>query len=104
MFVSLKHEADKLIVFDRGGTRDRALVFVFNLHPTKSFEGYMIGVPFDGTWEVVLNSDAPEFGGMERIDETVRHFARADPYHDRPARMQIYTPARSCVVYRLVHV
>jgi len=37
-FVSLSHEEDKIIVFEKG-----SLLFVFNFHPTKSFENYKIG-------------------------------------------------------------
>ena len=44
--MSLKHEGDKLIVFEKAG-----LVFVFNFHPTKSFTDYRIGVNVPG-WYV----------------------------------------------------
>lgn len=43
-YVSLKHEGDKLVVFDRGTCRGPA-VFVFNFHTTSSYTGYRIGVP-----------------------------------------------------------
>ena len=35
---TLAHEKDKIIIFERG-----MLVFVFNFHPTKSFEHYRVG-------------------------------------------------------------
>lgn len=41
--MSLKHEEDKLLVFEKAG-----LVFVFNFHPSKSFADYRIGVPAPG--------------------------------------------------------
>jgi 1,4-alpha-glucan branching enzyme len=37
-FVSLSHEQDKVIVFEKGN-----LLFVFNFHPTKSFTNYKVG-------------------------------------------------------------
>jgi hypothetical protein len=46
-YISLKHEGDKMIVFDLG-TSAGPLVFVVNLHPSKSFTGYRIGVPASG--------------------------------------------------------
>ena len=33
-YVSLKHESDRVIAFERAG-----LIFIFNLHPTKSYTG-----------------------------------------------------------------
>ena len=46
-YVSLKNEGDKVVVFDRG-TRNGPLVFIFNMHPTKSFADYRVGVPCAG--------------------------------------------------------
>ena len=40
MYISLKHESDKMIVFERAG-----LIFIFNFNPTQSFADYRIGVP-----------------------------------------------------------
>eukprot|EP00124_Ichthyophonus_hoferi_P003820 Ihof_evm2s359 gene=Ihof_evmTU2s359 len=42
-YVSCKHEQDKIIAFERGD-----LLFIFNFHPTKSFEGYRIGTLWAG--------------------------------------------------------
>lgn len=47
-FISRKHEGDRVIVFDRY-TAGGHLLFVFNLHPTKSYEHYRVGAPVDGT-------------------------------------------------------
>lgn len=38
-YVSLKHESDKIIAFERA-----KLIFIFNFHPTASFVDYKIGV------------------------------------------------------------
>ena len=37
-YISLKHEADKLIVFERGN-----LLWIFNFHPSKSFSDNRVG-------------------------------------------------------------
>lgn len=47
-FVSLTHEGDKVVVFERGD-----LLFVFNFHHTKSYEHYRIGTNW-GTEHVIL--------------------------------------------------
>ena len=43
-YISLKHEGDKVIVFERAG-----LLFIFNFHPEQSFTDYKVGVQKAGT-------------------------------------------------------
>ena len=68
-YVSLKHEVDKVIVFERAG-----VLFIFNFHPTQSFSDYRVGVKESGEYSVVLSSDENEFGGHERVDTSITHF------------------------------
>ncbi|KAH6717602.1 alpha-glucan branching enzyme [Leptodontidium sp. MPI-SDFR-AT-0119] len=68
-YISLKNEADKVIVFERAG-----LVWIFNFHPTKSYPDYRIGIEQEGTYRVVLNTDTKAYGGFERIDSATRFF------------------------------
>lgn len=42
-YVTWKHADDKIICFERAG-----LVFIFNLHPSKSFADYKVGVEIPG--------------------------------------------------------
>jgi len=51
-YVSLKHEDDKVVVFEKG-----ELVFVFNFHATKSFEHYRIGTRWSTDHDLVLDTD-----------------------------------------------
>jgi 1,4-alpha-glucan branching enzyme len=62
-WVSLKHEGDKVVVFERAG-----LLFVFNFHPTNSFPDYRVGVDVAGEYKIVLSSDDKHYGGFENID------------------------------------
>lgn len=66
--MSLKHEDDKIIAFERAG-----LLFVFNFHPTKSFTEYKIGLNLSGSLKIVLNSDNSEYGGHNRIDNNITY-------------------------------
>ena len=58
-----------MLVFERAN-----LVFLFNLHPVKSFMDYRIGVRKPGKYHAVLNSDAPEFDGHDRVDTFLPYF------------------------------
>lgn len=77
-YVSWKHEDDKVVAFERAG-----VVFVFNFHPSKSFTDYPVGVDGDGKYQIVLNSDAPEFGGFNRINTSVPIFTQGEGFAGR---------------------
>lgn len=97
--MSRKHNGDKVIVFDRGGTAETTLVFAFNFHPSRSFCDYRLGVPFAGEWRPVFTTDAAEFGGHARVDPSVNHIADEGEFDGRPASIMAYLPSRSAVVF-----
>ncbi|KAF2754960.1 alpha-glucan branching enzyme [Pseudovirgaria hyperparasitica] len=71
-YISLKHEGDKVIVFERAG-----LLWIFNFHPSNSFTDYRVGVEQEGTYRVVINTDAPGFGGHGNISDDTSGIARS---------------------------
>lgn len=66
-------EENKILAFRRGG-----LVFVFNWSEGKAIPDYKLSVGEPGEWEVILDSDAEEFGGFGRQDVNVHHFTDAE--------------------------
>lgn len=96
-WVSWKHEGDKIIAFERAG-----LVFVFNFHPQQSFTGYRVGTNWAGTYQAVLSSDDPLFGGHNRIDANCKHPSNPESYAGRSNFIEVYTPSRTAVVYARV--
>ncbi|KAG0268370.1 alpha-1,4-glucan branching enzyme [Linnemannia exigua] len=92
-FVSLKHEGDKVLVFDRAGA-----VFIFNFHPTKSFTDYRVGVPNAGQYQIALNTDQPRFGGHDRVSMESQFFTTAGRWCDRDQFVQVYIPCRTALV------
>lgn len=83
-FVSLKHEGDKVIVYERAG-----LLFVFNFHPSKSYTDYRVGVDYSGQYEIVLSSDDKRFGGFENIRTNVKFQSTPLPWNDRANWLQV---------------
>jgi 1,4-alpha-glucan branching enzyme len=60
---------------------------------------YRVGVPAEGTWTALANSDAAEFGGSG--------YAAADaadtqpvPHHGRPQSLELTLPPLACVLWR----
>lgn len=91
-------DADQILAYQR-----KELLFVFNLNPTQSFQGYGFLVT-KGEYEVVLNSDAAEFGGFNLADDSIHHFTQFDPLFKKEKKewLQLYLPARSGVVLRKI--
>ncbi|XP_048350022.1 1,4-alpha-glucan-branching enzyme-like [Sphaerodactylus townsendi] len=70
-YVSEKHESNKVIAFERA-----SLLFIFNFHPSKSFTDYRVGVQTPGKYKIALDSDAPEYGGHNRLDHNTEFFTQ----------------------------
>lgn len=89
------NDGDQILAFQRG-----KLLFVFNLHPFKSYEGYGI-MTEAGKYTCVLNSDAPEFGGFGLTDDSVEHFTINDKYCKPGLEwLKLYIPARTAMVFK----
>jgi 1,4-alpha-glucan branching enzyme len=91
----LVHEDDKLLVFRRG-----PLVFAFNFHPTRSYEGRFIPVPDACDYVHVLDSDAGAFEGFGRIAEGQKYVYKNAPIAGRAQSVQIYLPSRTALVIK----
>jgi 1,4-alpha-glucan branching enzyme len=100
-YISMKHEQDKIIVFERSG-----LLWMFNFHPFKSFSDYRIPVKQPGKYRLLLNSDDLAFGGHGRIqplDEPVScYYSQNIPWFGMSDSIQVYLPCRTALVTRLV--
>lgn len=92
-FISLKHEGDKVLCFERAG-----LLWIFNFHPTNSFTDYRVGVDRPGTYRIVLDSDDHEFGGFGRNQKETRFFTSDLPWNGRGNCLQVYIPTRVALV------
>ncbi len=91
-----ENDGDQILAFSR-----KDLVFVFNFHPSNSYAGYGI-LTKAGSYEVVLNSDNPKYGGFGQVDEHVEHFTHHDPLYKRQRKewLKLYIPSRSVLVLR----
>ncbi|KIW99386.1 1,4-alpha-glucan-branching enzyme [Rhinocladiella mackenziei CBS 650.93] len=92
-YISLKNESDKVLVFERAG-----LLWVFNFHPTKSFTDYRVGVEQAGVYKIVIDTDAPEYGGLGRNAKDTRFFTTDLPWNNRKNFTQVYIPTRTALV------
>ena len=84
----LIHEDDNVLIFEKGD-----LVFAFNFHPEKSFEGYRLPITKAGKYRVVLSSDDSVYGGFDRVDHAVRYTAEQGAF-------RCYLPNRTAIVFK----
>jgi 1,4-alpha-glucan branching enzyme len=92
-----EHSDDKVIVFRRAG-----LVFVFNFHPAGSYTDYRFEAT-PGKYQMVLNSDAPQYGGHSRLIPDQCHLTLNDPSKQQNRNMlSLYIPNRTALVLQQV--
>ncbi|KAL7752174.1 alpha-1,4-glucan branching enzyme [Sorochytrium milnesiophthora] len=95
-YVSLKHESDKVVVFERGD-----LLFVFNFHPTQSYSDYKVGAGAQctGVYRIVLDTDDKKYGGHGRVDHAQSRFFTSDNgWCNRERSLMLYIPSRTALV------
>lgn len=71
------NDGDQVLAYMR-----KDLIFVFNFNPKQSFTDYGFLVPA-GTYEVILNTDNPDYGGNGLTDDTIKHFTIHDPLYKK---------------------
>jgi 1,4-alpha-glucan branching enzyme len=83
-----------------GEDRDDPVLVVLNLTPVPR-DGYAVGVPFAGPWEVLADSDDRAFGGSgyRSADERLVE-ARPASAHGRPASVALRIPPLAALFLR----
>ncbi|GAB4239335.1 MAG: 1,4-alpha-glucan branching protein GlgB [Acidobacteriota bacterium] len=76
----------------------RPVAAVFNFTPVPRFD-YRVGVPVEGIWDEVLNSDASCYGGSG-LGNCGRVEARPEPFHGRPFSLELTLPPLSVLFLR----
>jgi len=92
----LAHETDQMLIFERG-----SLTFLFNFHPSRSYTDYGIQVP-PGKYELVLNSDSPQFGGYGNVEDHQLYYTRPQGKITSSLihYLTVYIPSRTALVLK----
>lgn len=85
---------DQVLAFKR-----KDLLFVFNFNPEKSFESYGIRCE-PAKFKVILQTDAHQFGGFNRIDERMTYYSLPESGLGSPHHLKLYLPARTAMVLK----
>ena len=84
-------EEKKVLLIARGD-----YLFAFNFNPEWSYQNYGFEMPA-GEWDVVLDSDSPEFGGFGRNDDALPHITCSEKERDI---LYLYLPSRTATVLK----
>jgi len=92
-----EHSDDKVFIFQRAG-----LLFVFNLHHARSHVDYRFEAP-PGKYRIIIDSDAPEYGGHGRLQPDQYHMTLLDTSRDwKRYLLSLYLPTRTALVLQPV--
>lgn len=83
----------KIIAYKKNG-----FVFLFNFHPTDSFENVEIPIHEDAKFKVILDTDEQRFGGFARISHDMVYETKRMNFNERNKGITIYLPSRTAIV------
>lgn len=78
---------NKVMIFEKNN-----LIFIFNFSPANSIFGYKFWAPEKGIYRIILNSDKKEFGGFDRVDDSI------DYPTDENQNLAVYLTNRTALV------
>jgi 1,4-alpha-glucan branching enzyme len=87
-----------LSMMRKGRSTDEIVVVVLNFTPV-TLPNYRVGVPRDGFWRELLNSDAPDYGGSGQ-GSLGGVEASPIPFHGRPYSLNITLPPLGAVFFK----
>ncbi|GAB2277765.1 1,4-alpha-glucan-branching enzyme 3, chloroplastic/amyloplastic [Dionaea muscipula] len=94
------NEDTKVISYSRG-----PLLFIFNFHPTDSYDRYCLGVEEAGEYRIILNTDERKYGG-QGIIPTEKYLRRTSGKRVDGLRncLEVPLPSRTAQVYKLTRI
>jgi 1,4-alpha-glucan branching enzyme len=93
-------EQSTLSFLRHGSDRSRSVAAVFNFTPVPR-HNYRVGVPGDGRWEEIINTDAKEFGGSGQGNQGGVEAAPVGA-HGRPFSLNLTLPPLGAVLLRRI--
>jgi 1,4-alpha-glucan branching enzyme len=96
-YLLYEHSENKVTVFERAG-----LLFAFNFHPHQSYSDYRLEAP-SGRYKMVLDSDAPKYGGHGRLAAGQEHSTSFDIIANHQFHLLgLYLPTRTALILQRI--
>ncbi|MFT4146210.1 MAG: 1,4-alpha-glucan branching protein GlgB [Mobilitalea sp.] len=94
----LEAEAPLLVFYRHGLAEKEVLIFIYNFAP-REYQDHLIGMPYKGSYEVILNSESKEFGGSWEKPHSLLKTSEVAA-HQRQHSIRLIIPAMSMVVIK----
>ncbi len=92
------HDSDQSILsFLRKGNDDELVVIMLNMTPVVR-EEYRVGLPLEGKYREIINSDSEYYGGSNLGNGESPLFTEPVPWMDRPHSVSLVLPPLSAIV------
>ncbi len=86
------NNAENTLVYKKGDA-----IFAFNFDPTRSYEGFVLQVPGEGDYQVVMSTDDHCYGGFARV---YHQTYTAEKQTDGSYAIKLYLPSRTAIVLK----
>ena len=97
-WIEREYSEAKVISFVRRSGNGEQVLAVFNLS-TKKHQDYRIGLPDDGWWHEILNSDAEVYGGRDCGNRGGIH-AEGIRWQDQGFSSLLELPPTTCLIFK----
>ncbi|MFE8703291.1 1,4-alpha-glucan branching enzyme [Cytobacillus sp. FJAT-54145] len=98
-WIDVNNHNQSIFSFVRKGITESDLLIVICNFTEKSYENYLVGVPLQGSYREIMNSDKEQFGGSDVINKKVIQ-SKKQPYHGKPFSIELSIPPFGFLVLR----
>ena len=82
----------------QGKDNSQVMLIAANFTPVIR-EGYRLGVPLEGYWQEIVNTDSQDYGGSN-VGNLGGQKSRAIPYHGQPCSVNLTLPPLALVILK----
>jgi 1,4-alpha-glucan branching enzyme len=100
-WIDCNDSEQSVLSFLRKGDDGELIIVLLNLTPVPR-EGYRIGLPLEGSYREIMNSDSVYYGGSNLGNGAEPIASEAIPWMDKPFSMSVTLPPLSAIVFELV--
>ncbi|MDA8227875.1 MAG: 1,4-alpha-glucan branching protein GlgB [Desulfitobacterium hafniense] len=97
-WIDVDNNQQSIIIFCRRAKKKGLLLILINFTPS-AYDNFRIGVPVEGTYREIFNSDRESFGGSNLLNINML-VAEQVPWHQQDFSLEITVPPLACVILK----
>jgi 1,4-alpha-glucan branching enzyme len=100
-WIDVNNSNQSIFSFIRNGKKENDFLLIICNFTGVCFQDYKVGVPKQGEFREIFNSDSEKFGGTGSMNKK-KIIAIQEPFHDRPFSINITIPRFGFLIIRPV--